>query len=115
MRWLADENFNGTILKDIRKADPQINIVRVQNTPVFQADDPTVLEWAAQEGCIILTHDVHTMIGFAYDRVKAGLPMPGIVEVHSDTPIGQAVDELLFIIGAGVPDDFENQVRYIPM
>jgi hypothetical protein len=39
----------------------------MDNTP-----DPDVLEWAAREGRILLTHDVNTMLGHAWDRVRLG-------------------------------------------
>lgn len=115
MRFLADENFNNRILNGLRRLVPDIDILRVQDTEIYQAPDTTVLEWAAKENRIILTRDVHTMIGYAFDRVKLGLPMPGLVEVPDDLPIGQAIEELALIIGAGTPEDFDQQVKYIPI
>jgi len=44
--------------------------------------DPILLDWAARENRIVLSHDVSTMVGFAYDRVKAGQPIPGLFEVN---------------------------------
>jgi predicted nuclease of predicted toxin-antitoxin system len=32
-----------------------------------EADDPTVLEWAAQHNRVVLTHDIATMTNFAYE------------------------------------------------
>jgi len=59
---------------------PHLDYVRVQDV-MLGADDPSVLEWAAQEGRILFTRDVKTMTAFAYDRVNLALPMPGVVEV----------------------------------
>ena len=44
----------------------------------IEADDPTVLEWAALQGRAVQTHGVATMTNFAYERMQAGLPMPGL-------------------------------------
>lgn len=115
MRFLADENFNNRILRKLQDELPELDVTRVQDTVIYEADDATVLEWAATQNRILITHDVQTITKYAYNRVKDGLPMPGIIEVHSDTPIGQAVDELLLMIGAGTVADFENQVKYIPI
>lgn len=115
MRFLADEDFNNDILHGLQTRLPDIDILRVQDTEVYQADDPKVLEWAAQQGRILLTHDVQTMPGYAYQRVVAGLPMPGIIEVRQQLAVGDAIEELLILIGAGTPADFENQVWYVPM
>jgi hypothetical protein len=32
-----------------------------------------------------------------------------------DTSIGAVIDDLEVAIGAGTPEDFENQVKYIPI
>jgi hypothetical protein len=47
-----------------------------------------VLEWAAQEGRVLLTHDVATITHHAYERVRAGKPMPGVFEVDRGLPLG---------------------------
>ena len=55
------------------------------------------------------------MIGFAYDRINAGLPMPGVIRVPKDLSIGAAVDDLLLIAGASDPVDWENKVTHLPL
>jgi Domain of unknown function (DUF5615) len=115
MRLLADENFDGRILEGIRARLPDTDIIRVQDTEIYQAADAIVLEWAAKQSRVLLTHDVQALINDAYSRVKAGLAMPGVIEVQQTTSIRQAIDELEVLIGAGQPEDFENQVKYIPM
>lgn len=79
MRFAADENFDGKILKKLRLLFPDLDVVRVQDTEMYQQPDPAVLEWAAQENRIILTHDVQTLVGDAYARVEQGLPMAGVI------------------------------------
>lgn len=41
--------------------------------------------------------------------------MPGIIEVRLTRGLGSAIDELVLMIGASTPDEFEDQVRYIPI
>lgn len=115
MRFAADENFDGRILHGLRTRLPEIDIIRVQDTEMYQAPDDKLLTWLADEGRILLTHDVQTMPRFVYDRVRAGQPVPGVIEVHRDTPIGAAIDDLEIMIGACTPEDFENQVNYVPI
>jgi predicted nuclease of predicted toxin-antitoxin system len=69
-RFLADENFNNQIVRGILRQAPSIDIVRVQDVGLSGVDDPTVLAWAAETGRIVLTHDVATMITFAYQRIN---------------------------------------------
>jgi len=115
MRFAADENFNGHILNQLREAISDFDVVRIQDTPMYQATDPKVLEWVAQEQRILLTHDVHTLVGDAYKRVEAGLTMPGVILVPSTLLIGKAIEDLVLLIEAGVPSDFENLVVFIPL
>ena len=114
MRFAADENFDGHILAGLLDRLSDLDIIRVQDTSMYQSHDPELLEWLAQEGRILLTHDVKTMPRFVYERVHAGLLVPGIIEVSNRIAPGQVIDALEIMMVAGHPEDFENQVRYVP-
>ena len=58
LRLAADENFNNDIVRGLLRLRLELDVVRVQDVGLSGADDPTVLEWAAQEERILLTHDV---------------------------------------------------------
>ena len=115
IRLLADENFNGRILRGVRRDRPDTDILRVQDTALYQAPDPDVLEWAAQQERIVLTHDVETMVGYAHARVAAGLPMPGVIIARDTLPLGQVVADLLIILEASEMPDWENLVIFLPL
>ena len=115
MRLLADENFHGDILRGLLRVEPKLDIMRAQDTDIYQATDPVVLEWAAKEDRILLTHDVQTMTKHTYDRIQAGLPMPGVIEVRDDLPIGQAIEEILTALFASRPGEPANRITYIPL
>ncbi len=115
IRLLADENFHGGVLRGILRVEPQLDIVRVQDTPLYQATDPVVLEWAATEDRILLTHDVQTMTKHAYKRIRAGLPMPGVIEVRDDLPTGQAIEEILIVLSVSQPGELASRITYIPL
>jgi hypothetical protein len=74
-----------------------------------------LLDWAAAEGRVLLTHDRDTMPFFAYDRVKAGLLMPGVFLVSDMMPIGLAIDELLLALDCLSPDECKDFVRFFPL
>ena len=115
MRLLADENFSGRILRGVRRETANVDIVRVQDTELYGADDPTVLEWAAKAERILLTHDVRTVPNYAYERVRAGQLMPGVVVVHRDAPIGPVIEDMLLVILASQPEEYEDQVVFLPL
>lgn len=115
IRLLADENVNGRILRGIRREQPTADIVRVQDTVMYQAPDPQVLEWAAAEGRILLTQDVETMIKYANERLVAGLPMPGVIIAQDTLAVGQVIDDLLTILNASEMSEWENTIVFLPL
>ena len=77
--------------------------------------DPPLLAWAATADRILVTSDVQTMIGFAYERLKTGDYTPGVIVVPQSMPIGQAIDELVTIIACSAANEWENQVTHLPL
>ena len=61
LRLAADENFNGDIVRGLLRRNPKLDIVRVQDVGLSGADDPSVLQWAADQGRVIVTHDISTL------------------------------------------------------
>lgn len=112
-RFIADEGFNRDVLRGVLARNPAFAIVRAQDAGLSGATDPDILEWAAQEGRVVLTHDKRTMTRDTNARLVAGLPMPGVVVVHQDTPTRWAIEGLLEMIGASLEGEWENQIRYV--
>ena len=115
MKFLADENFDGRIVRGLLRRRSTLDIVRVVDVGQSGVSDPEILEFAANDGRLILTHDVTTMVGYAYDRVDAGRRMPGLIEVPPGTPIGVTIDDLFLLIDCSQPNEWENQVVYLPI
>lgn len=113
IRLLAGENFRGPILDGLLLREPDLDLVRVQDVGLGGKDDPTILEWAAQNDRVVLTQDVSTLTHYAYERVRVGEKMPGVIEVPQTMPIGEAIQEILLLALASETNDFENQVWYV--
>jgi predicted nuclease of predicted toxin-antitoxin system len=94
LRLVSDENFNGDIVRGLLFRLPDLNVVRVQDVGLEQAIDPVVLAWAAQNDRIVMTHDRATLPCFAYERVVAGEPMPGVFVINDRLPVGQAIEDV---------------------
>ena len=115
IRFLSDEDFNRRITRGLRRRLPSLDIVRVQDVGLIARPDTEVLEWAAKENRVVLTHDVTTMSKHAFDRVKRKLLMPGVIEVSQDVPIGGAIEELVLIAECSLENEWQNQVIYLPI
>jgi hypothetical protein len=115
LAFLADENFKGEIVRGLRHQRPELDVVRVQDVGLSGADDEVILERAAQEARLLLTHDVKTVTTYAYERASAALSMPGVVEVPRWLPVGRAIDELLSLAECSRESEWEGQVIYLPL
>ncbi|MBF4160713.1 DUF5615 family PIN-like protein [Nocardioides acrostichi] len=115
IKFLADENFDHKTLAGLKRREPDLDIVPVQDVGLRGVDDSQVLEWAAGEERIVVTHDVSTFADVAYERVAARLPMPGVIEIPESVPRSVIIDELILIAGASDQDDWENRVVYLPL
>jgi hypothetical protein len=110
-----DENFNNDILRGLLRRNSQLDLVRVQDVGLSGEDDPTVLEWAAQQERVLISHDVSTITAHAYARVEAGLNMPGVFEVPRTVSVSIAIEDLLLIAECSLPGEWQGQVRYLPL
>jgi hypothetical protein len=115
LRLAVDENFNNDILRALLRRKPELDIVRIQDVSLSGADDPMVLEWAAREGRVLLTHDVTTITRYAYERVQAGQPMPGVFEVGRSISTNRAIEDILLLAECSLDGEWEGQVRYLPL
>ncbi len=115
LRLLADENLDGNILRGVLRRVQGVDVVRVQEVGLSGAEDPAVLAWAAEQGRVLVTHDVETVTGFAFKRVDAGLAMPGVIEIVATAPIGKAVEDLALLIECLGDGELTDQVIYLPM
>jgi Domain of unknown function (DUF5615) len=115
LKLAADENFNNDIIRGLLRRKPNLNIVRIQDAGLSESDDSAVLEWAAQEGRILLTHDVKTITRYAYQLIDADEPMPGVFEVSRRIPIGVAMEDILLLAEYSLEGEWDKQIRYLPL
>jgi len=81
----------------------------------MQTPDPDILEWAAGQKRVLLSHDVSTVPPAAYKRITDGGAMAGVFIVSDRMPIGHAIDEILFLSIDAEPDTWKDQVLYLPL
>src|SRR6476619_6851345 len=97
LRLAADADVHGDIIRGLRLRLPDLDLVRVRDPGLGSADDSSILEWVAIEGRVLITADRNTMVGFAWDRVKRGQRMTGLLALKPNTGVGEAIDELALI------------------
>ena len=115
VRFLADHNLNEQIIDGALRREPTLELARVRDIGPSDMSDPDLLEWAAQRGFVIVSHDVNTMAGFAYERVEKGQQMAGLLLVSQFEPIGAVIESLLLISSASEDDEWQDTVAFLPL
>ena len=113
LRLATDEDFDGDIVRGLRRRLRGLDLVRVQDAGLSGARDADVLEWAARERRVLLTHDFDTLIGQAWARVRARQPTPGVVAVQQSMATGSAIDELELFAAASEDGEWDSQVLFV--
>lgn len=115
IKLAADENLNANIIRGLLRRNPEVDVVRAQDAGLSGADDPTILQWCANQGRILLTSDVTTITRYAYERIVAGQPMPGVLEIGRGVALSVIIDDLLLIAECSEAKDWDGQIRYLPL
>ena len=108
-RFLADENIDPDLVAGLQRRVSDVDVVRVQEVGLRALGDAEILQWAADQGRILINHDLKTIPGFAGERLIAGLPMPGVIFLRSTLPIAQAIDELAVIADASDAEEWSTR------
>ena len=114
IRYLADENFRGPIVRGLKRLQPAIDITTVVEAGKTGIDDITLLAFAAQEHRILLTHDEHTMPGHFTAFLQDGNHSPGVFLFHDDEPMQSVIDFLNVTWGASEPEEWIDMLVHCP-
>ena len=115
LRLLADENLNATIVRGLRRRVERLDLLSIQGLGLTGSDDPTVLAVAAEQDRVLLTQDVQTVIRFAFERVDAGMPMPGVIEIVPGASLGAVIEDPALVVESHDQGELKGQVIYLPL
>ena len=112
---LIDENLNHRILRGLLRSLPYLDYTLAASAGLKGADDSAVLELAAKQDRLLATHDLRTIPKHAYERVRAGLPMPGVIAIPDDLPMGRVIEDLGVLVECATPSELKSLVIYLPL
>ncbi len=115
VRLLFDEDADQRILRGIRRVAPRINVCSVSDIGLAGRPDREILAWAATEGRLLVTRDVHTMTAEHAAFIQDGHSSAGVVFIPHDVPIGRAIVDLILICEASTPADWGNRTDFLPL
>jgi predicted nuclease of predicted toxin-antitoxin system len=114
IRFQADADLRHKIVMAVRLREPAIDFASATDSNLRAMADPDVLEFAAAQGRILVTHDRRTMADHFRDRLATGKSSPGVFVVSQFAPLAESVDSLVTVWSASNPEEWQNQLRYLP-
>ena len=112
---LIDENLNQRILRGLLRRIPHLDYALVTSAGLKGAGDSAVLELAAKENRLLATHDLRTIPKHAYERVDAGLPMPGVIAIPDDLPISHPIKDWELLVECAASSEIGPPAIYLPL
>ena len=110
---LGDEDLRGAIVSGLLLHFPAIDLIRVQDVGLTGTPDPIILEYAASQNRVIVTHDRNTMTAHARDRMAQGLRMTGLIVLDQFINLNKAIQEVGTLAEAGDSGDFDGQILFL--
>ena len=114
LRFQADVNLNQLILRAACRREPALDFHTAEAAGLGGLPDPEVLDRAAEEGRVLVTHDLQTMprhfAAFITDRQSAGLLL-----IPQSLPIMSVVDDLLLIWATMDAEEWRNLIWYLSL
>jgi len=83
-KLLIDENLDQRILRGLQLRVPSLTSTIVQETSLAGATDSALLQWAAENNYVLVTHDRTTMLITTSRRLRSGQKVAGLVIVRKE-------------------------------
>ena len=115
LRLLTDENVDHRIVRALWRRLPALDCISVRSSGMTGFSDDWVLEYAANEGRIVITHDIQTMPAHATNRIRNNLDLPGLIVVPDTLDIATAVNDLEVLIACATEDELQNRIYFLPI
>jgi hypothetical protein len=114
-QFLADHDLNEHIVHGVQRRDSAIMLLRAREAGVHERSDAEVLEYAAHNRLIVVSHDVNTMPATAYTRIRVGAPVAGLLMVRQSEPVRVIIDDLVLLGSTSKAEEWQNVVGFLPL
>ena len=114
IRFLADADLDYAIVQGIRRREAAIDFKSANDAGLEGLPDDGVLEVAAAERRILVSHDKRTMPVHFAARIKSGRRSPGVLLALPRATVGDIVESLLIIWSSSREGEWTDQIHYLP-
>ena len=109
IRFQADNDLKYAIVKAVRRREPAIDFVSAHDAGLEGIGDPEILQRAAADKRVLVSHDRQTMLNHFRNHLLAGKPSSGLLIVSQGTPIGTVAEAIILLWAAMDPAELRGQ------
>jgi len=115
--YLLDENIPTGLAGQLRRRNPAITVQVIgdDKAPPKGTSDAELLLWLEQNGFSLITLNRKTMPSHLRQHLATGHHVPGVFILKSGALMRAVLDDLLLIWEASTPDEYQDQIIYIPV
>lgn len=114
VKFQADADLDGRILRGLRRAAPEIDIRSAADADLAGLDDSEVLQIGAAARRILVSQDRRTMPGH-FARYSAHAQSPGVILLREAIPISTTIEEIVLIWSASEAEEWKGRLVGIPL
>jgi hypothetical protein len=114
IQFLADENLRRAIVLGLRRREPSASFLRANEAGAVGIDDLRVLQIAADQNRILVSHDIRTIprhFGHFIEQHSS----PGVILIPQKLPVIAAIEQLVMIFLASEREEWVNQICFLPL
>lgn len=117
LSYLFDENMSVAWRPALFLLDPLIWAIRCGElgAPPLGTQDPEILVWCEANDCVLVTDNRSSMPGHLGHHMASGRHVPGIFISPSQDPEAALLNNLVLAANASLPDEYQDQIRYLPV
>ncbi len=116
IRFLLDEDTSHAIRNGLRYRHPEVEIrvIGGEGVPPIGTKDEEILEFLERETHILVSSNRSTIPMHLEVHLQKGGHIPSVLLLRPRFSYREIIDTLELILFASVPEDFRDQVVYIP-
>jgi len=114
IRFQADADIRQQIVLAVRRLEHSIDFASAADSKLIGTADPHILDFAAREGRVLVTHDRRTMIEHFRNHLEQAKLSPGVFLVSQFAATNAVAEALVMVWSASEITDWENQLRHLP-
>ena len=113
IRFQADADLRQPIITGLKRREPSIDFRAAHDAGLAGLDDLVVLGIAADDGRLLVSHDVSTMPEH-FARFIATRISPGVILIAQELPYREAINGLLRVWATTEAEDWHNVLSFLP-